>query len=185
MPVVSVHTHVSLVVVLAVGAPHSLEVEHVEVHVGLELLNQLHRQLALSVRERAELTVLALRMAIQVRRAELGLVLVWVVELLHTVVRLVAAVLVGAVLVVLYVPALLRLVVAKWPAPVLLVVVVVRALLEVVVLGIVEARLCLEESQVEEGNALGHLDVLSSVITVLFVDLLCQLRLLVRHDPAS
>lgn len=107
LPVVRVHAHVSLVVVLSVGAPHSLEVEDVEVHVRLELLNQLHRQLTLGVGEGAELAVLALRMAVEVRRTELGFVFVWMIKLFNSIVSLITCILIWTILMVLYIPAFL------------------------------------------------------------------------------
>ena len=42
-----VDTHIPLMVIFSVRTPHRLEMENVEVHVRLELLNQLHGQLPL------------------------------------------------------------------------------------------------------------------------------------------
>lgn len=90
LPVVGEHAFVSLMFVLVVGAPDGLEVEHVEVVVSLELVDQLDGDLLLRVGETAELPVLALVFGIEKRLAELSLVLVRVVELLHLVVALLA-----------------------------------------------------------------------------------------------
>lgn len=60
LPIVGINTDLSVMVVLPIWAPDSLEMEHVEVHVDLHLLDQLHRELILAVRKGAELFVLAL-----------------------------------------------------------------------------------------------------------------------------
>jgi hypothetical protein len=98
LPVMSINADLAVVVILAVRAPDSLEKEHVEIHIDRVLLNQLNRQLALAVRERAEFLVLAGGAAwLEVRRAELGLVLIGVVKLLNPVVGTVAELTFGAV----------------------------------------------------------------------------------------
>jgi len=47
LPVMCVDTHIPLMIVFSVRAPHCFEMENVEVHVRLELLNQLHGKLPL------------------------------------------------------------------------------------------------------------------------------------------
>lgn len=106
LPVVSVHTDVSLVVVLLVRTPNSFEVEEVEVHVRLELLNQLHGQVVLVVSKGTEVTILT-DVSIEVGLTELGFVLVRMVKLLHSVVGFVALVTIEALLVAIRVLALL------------------------------------------------------------------------------
>jgi hypothetical protein len=43
LPIVCIDTDISFVVILLVWAPHSLEMEDIEIHVWFELLNQFHR----------------------------------------------------------------------------------------------------------------------------------------------
>lgn len=150
LPVVREDALVSLVVVLVVGTPHCLEVEHVEIRVQVEAVNQLHRDLSLRVRERAVLPVLALARPVNIGGAKLCLVLVWVVEFFDAVVRLLAGVAFGAVSPFDDVSAHLRLIGAQGPALVLLLVVVVGAALKVVGVRIDAARLHLEERQIQE-----------------------------------
>ena len=88
LPVVRVHAHVSRVVHVAEGTPHGLEVEHVEVIVLLlHQMEQVDSELGLRVSERAHVSVLAALGAVGVRRAELDLVLLGVVELFSAGVR--------------------------------------------------------------------------------------------------
>ena len=86
LPVVSVDA-LSLVVLLVVWTPLGLEVEHVEVSVLLHLVDESHSQLLGAVSERAVVTVLALVEVLGVVGAVLGLVLLWMVHALHSVVR--------------------------------------------------------------------------------------------------
>lgn len=62
------------------------------------------------VSKRAKLSVVAFSLTVQIGGTELGLVLVRMVKLLNSVVRFVAVVLVWALLMLVYVLALLRLV---------------------------------------------------------------------------
>ena len=88
LPVMSEHTLVPLVFGFVVGTPYGFEVEHVEVRVHFELVDQFHRNLGLGMCEWAEVAVLTLAGAVDVGGAKLGLVLIRVVKLLHPVVRL-------------------------------------------------------------------------------------------------
>ena len=91
-----------------------------------------------------ELAILALGVSIQVRGTELGLVLVRVIKFFHSIVSLVASILIGTFLVIFNVPALFGLIEAQWSSSVFFVVVVEWTLLKVVILRIVQTRLCLE-----------------------------------------
>ena len=138
LPVMSIHADLAVMVILAVGAPHSLEEEHVEIHIDRVLLDQLDRQLALAVRERAEFLVITGGATwLEVGRAEFGFVLIGVVKLLNTVVGAVADLAVGAVA---DFPSNERadfgLVSTKGPSSVLVKVVIEGAALQVVILRI-------------------------------------------------
>jgi hypothetical protein len=132
LPIVSVHADVTLVVILTVGTPNRLEVEEIEVHIGLKFLYQLNRELLFAMCEGTEFSIIALGLSIQVRGAKLGLILVRVVKLLDPVVSTVAALIMRALLMTIYIAALLRLVYPQSPPAVLLKIVIVRTLLEVV-----------------------------------------------------
>ena len=150
LPVVREHTEVALVLALVVGAPDSLEVEHVEVAVLVELVDQLHADFALGMRERAVVAILALASALGVRRAELRFVLVRVVELLDTVVRLGARVAAGTGTVGGDCGTDFGLVGTERTALVLLLVVVVRTSLQIVRVRVLLARRQLEQRQVQK-----------------------------------
>lgn len=98
---------ISFVVILSVGAPNSLEVEKVKVHVGLELLDQLYGKIVILVSKGAKLPILTLRASIEIRGAELCFVFVRMIELLNPVVRFVARVSIRALLALVNEPALL------------------------------------------------------------------------------
>ena len=140
LPVVRVDA-LRLVVLGVVGAPLRLEVEHVELLVARHLVDQRRLDVLVAVREGAELLVLAL---LQRLRAELGLVLLDVVQAFHLVVR-VGAVLVAAALQGAEVQPVVHLSAA---APPVQLPVVLRALLRVVRL-LVRALLHLEHLQVQ------------------------------------
>jgi len=107
-----------------------------------------------------------------------------VIKLLHPVVGLIAGLLVGALLVMINKPALLRLVEAEAPPPVLFVVVVKRAFLQVVALGVARAGYCLKQIQIQKRHALHHRQVLGAVVAVLPLAVIGQLRLKVGDGPA-
>lgn len=82
-----VHTNLPVVVVFEIRTPHSLEKEHVEVHVYFKLFDQLDGQLAFIVREGAIFKVFTWLAAwLEIRRTKLGLVLVRMVKLFNAVV---------------------------------------------------------------------------------------------------
>lgn len=152
-------------IVLTVGAPNSLEVKEVEIHIDVVLLNQLDRDLLLIVREAAELLVLAADI-VQVRLTELRLVFVWVIKGLHFVVRTITVVTVlavdrpeGSVLLCLKdIVADLGLVAAQGASSVLEVV-VVWTLLEVVGVRVDIARDDLKVKEVKQLDALVRTNV--------------------------
>ena len=89
----SINAYLSVVVIFPVRTPNRLEVEHVEVHIKFILLDQLHRQLLLTVRKRAIFLVLTRWPSwLEVRAAKLGLVLIRVVKLFYSVMRFVTRV---------------------------------------------------------------------------------------------
>lgn len=181
LPVVRIHADVTFVVVLSVRTPDGLKMEKIEVHVWLKLLYKLNGELFFTVSERTEFSVVTLMLSVEIGGAELGLVLVRVIELLHAIVSAVTAFIVRALLVVIDVPALLRLVDSKLSPSILLEVVIIRALLEVMRKRVNCTGLSLEKIEVQEGHTLGHSYVLSSIRTVLLHFLLRKGRLSVRH----
>lgn len=99
LPVVGVDTGLAVMVILAVRAPHCLEVEKVKVHVYRVLFNKFNRYLALAVCKRTKLLVLTriLLISVQIRRAELCLVLVRMVKFLDPVMSSIAVVAIWAI----------------------------------------------------------------------------------------
>lgn len=86
--------------------------------------------------EGAKLPIVAFLLPVEVGGTKLRFVLVRVIELFHSVVSLVTHLPIGAFLVMIDVPALLRLIETQRAPPVLLIVVIVGALLQVVPLWI-------------------------------------------------
>jgi hypothetical protein len=98
LEVVGIHA-LGFVVVVVVGAPLSLEVEDVEVEVLIlrkDMVDESHLDIFDGVGERAVVSVLALGDLVGEEVTELGLVLVFVVESLYSVVGSSAFVLLGA-----------------------------------------------------------------------------------------
>ena len=87
MGILALVSHVALHLVVE-GAPDCLEVEHVEVGILLHLVQQVDRQLVLVVGKRTEVSKVTGVHVVRPLVAELGLVLLRVVEGLHAVVGL-------------------------------------------------------------------------------------------------
>lgn len=87
LPVMSVDTGIPGVVCIAVRAPNSLEVEHVEVRIHLEFAQQIHCHLLLSMSECTHVSIVTRLNLVRIRGAELDFVLLWMIELLDSVVR--------------------------------------------------------------------------------------------------
>jgi hypothetical protein len=83
---------------VTVRTPHCLEMKQVKVHVDVELLNQLYRDLTLVVGKRTVISVLACSITIWRKKggAKLRLILIRVVKLLNVVMGLMAEVTVRA-----------------------------------------------------------------------------------------
>lgn len=82
-----VDAHLAVVVVLPIGAPDRLEVEHVEVHVDCVLLDELDGEFRFAVRKRTVFLIVTLCVFdwVKIRGAELCLVLIWMIKFLHSV----------------------------------------------------------------------------------------------------
>ena len=89
------------------------------------------------------------------------------VELLNSVMSFVTIFSIRAFLIMVNIPTLFRLIDAQGSPSIFLIIVIIRALLQVMVSWIKLAGDCFEEGKIQEWNALSHLDVLSAVITVL------------------
>ena len=59
LPIVRIDTHLPIVIVFSVRAPHGLEDEHVKVHINLMLFYKLDRELTLIMRKGTVLLILA------------------------------------------------------------------------------------------------------------------------------
>lgn len=156
-----IDTNFTVVVILAIWAPDSLEVEHVEVHINFVLLNQHDRKFTFIVREGAVLLVFTLLAPhLEIGRTELGLIFVGMVELLHTVMGPLAVLLLLAILDFPdHLRADLRLVSPKGPPSILVKVMVEGTALQVVILWILLTLVYLESEEVEEHDALSHADL--------------------------
>lgn len=88
LPVMRVHTHAFIVVDIVEGTPHCLVVEDIEIDVLIVVVNELRLDVRFGVREGTEDAVLAHIAVFRVVRAELRLVFISAVQLLHFVVGL-------------------------------------------------------------------------------------------------
>ena len=147
-----VDADLSVVVILAIWAPDSLEMEHIEVHINVIQFDQFNGELALTVCERAVLLILARRAPrLQIGGTELCLVLIWVVEFFHPVVCFVASVALGTIEpLASNKGADLGLVRTKRSSPVLIIVMIEGAALQVVILWFLLARINLESVKIQE-----------------------------------
>ena len=94
LPIVCVNAYFSVVVVLTVGTPDCLEVEHVEIHVNLIVLDQLNWELCLIMRKWTKFLVIAFCIFdwFKIRRAEFCFVLVRMVEFFNSVMSFVTTI---------------------------------------------------------------------------------------------
>lgn len=136
LPVVGKDTLISLVIVFVVGAPHSLEVKHVEVWVVIESVYQLHGDLRLRMCERTVVSILTLSGLVNVGATKLGLILIRMIELFYPVMSLLALFSFVTFSPFSYAYTHLWLVWSKWSPLVLLLVVIVRAPFQVMAVGV-------------------------------------------------
>ena len=61
LPVMSINTYISFMVILSVRTPNSLKMEQVEIHIRLKFFNQLYWKVILSMSKRTEFTIFAFR----------------------------------------------------------------------------------------------------------------------------
>lgn len=163
LPVMRVDAEGLIVLRQIEGAPNGFEVEHVEVIVVLEVVDQLDDDIVFAVREAAVSAIVAVLDVVRVVGAELSLVLIRLVELLHSVMRFLALIAVRAGHLLLDVLAEIRGVKGPGSLPVL-VRVIVGAVLVVVRLSEL-AGLGLEKLQVQ---------VLNGELLLEGVQILCQ-----------
>ena len=93
----SIHTRLAIVIIFTVRTPHSLEVEHVEVHVNFIIFNKFYRQLLSIVGERTKFLIIAflMLMRFKIRGTKFGFVFIWVIKFFDSVMSSVASVAVG------------------------------------------------------------------------------------------
>ena len=87
LPVVRVHAVVPRVRLVTIGTPCSLKMEDVEIQIAFHFVEVVNGKLVLMVGKGTHIAVAALAQLVGVVRAELGLVLFWVVEVFDCVVR--------------------------------------------------------------------------------------------------
>ena len=97
LPVVSIHTHLAIVIIFTVRTPHSLEVEHVEVHVNFIIFDKFYRQLLSIVGERTKFLIIAflMLMRFKIRGTKFGFVFIWVIKFFDSVMSSVASITIG------------------------------------------------------------------------------------------
>lgn len=86
LPVVSVYTDVSLVVLVAERAPNSLEMEHIKIGIFVHLLKNINRKLILVVSKSAHVPILAIINFFWISLAKFGFVFFRMVEIFNSIV---------------------------------------------------------------------------------------------------
>jgi len=115
-----IHTSISFMLLLTIGTPHSLKMENVEVHVSLEVLDQLDRNFLVRMRKATKIPVLALVGTINIRGTKLGFVFIRMVELFYSIVSFDARVALLAMAVARHVGAEIRCISSERSTPVFL-----------------------------------------------------------------
>ena len=170
LPVVCIYAHLAIVVVFTVGAPDRLEMEHIEVHVYIIILNELYWQLISIVCEGTKFLVITfwVLMGLKIRRTKFGFIFIRMVKFLNSVVGSVTGVTIRArevaviVLPMAIATTMLRmlatsmlvcidnmrtnfwLVSTQRPSPVFIIVMVIRTALQIMILWVLGAGMDLE-----------------------------------------
>lgn len=98
LPIMRVYTLVSQMICFIIRAPYSFEVEHIEIWILLEFINQLNRDLGFIVSKWAVLSILAFPSTIDIWRAKLSFVLIRVIKLFYSIMCLLTCVTIRAFL---------------------------------------------------------------------------------------
>lgn len=157
----SVHAYFAIMVILLIRTPDRLEKKHIEVHIDFVFFYQLNRQFTFTVRKGAILLVVTRgTTTLEIRRTEFSLVLIWMVELFHSVMSSITGISSWAILPLrCHLWTNFRLIGAKRASAVLIVVMVEGAAFEIVILGLLVTRLKLKLVQVEKSDGLVHGDL--------------------------
>lgn len=98
LPVVCIHTNISLMLTFIVRAPYWLEMEHIEVYVFGKLINEFHWNFCFWMSEWAIFSILAFIITINIGWAKFSFVFVWMVELFYSVMSLLTCISIWAFL---------------------------------------------------------------------------------------
>jgi hypothetical protein len=116
LPVVSKYTIAFFMILFWVWTPHSLVVETVKVRILFELVNQINRNLFITMSKRTVLAIFALVSHFSL--TELGSVFVWVIEFFDSCVTIYTSIPLSTLFLFGYVTAKFRLVISRWSSPV-------------------------------------------------------------------
>lgn len=146
LPIMGIDTDFTVMIILTIRAPNGLEVEHVEIHINNVLFDQFNRKFTFIVRKGTVFLIFTRRGPhLEIGRAELGLILVWMIKLLDTVMGPLTVVALRTVLIFSdHVRTDFRLVCSKRPSSVLIKVMIVWTALQVMILRVQLARLNFE-----------------------------------------
>ena len=156
-----IDTDLTVMVILPIRTPHSLEVKHVEVHINIVLFDQFNREFAFIMSKRTILLVFTRRAPhLEIGRTELGLILVRVIEFLDSVVCPIAVILLRTTLYFAnHLWADFGLVRAQWPSAVFVIVMVEGTAFKVMVLRVLLTLVYFEGEEIEEHYGLTHTDL--------------------------
>jgi hypothetical protein len=146
LPVMSIDTEISLVVLVTKGTPHSFEMKHVEICVSIHFFKYVYGQFVFVMCKGTDFPILTLVNFVGICWAELWFVLLRVVEILDSIVTTNAIVTFGTLffLITIDMRTHFRNVATRATSPVLLVwFMVVKALFRIMC-SLVLARLCFE-----------------------------------------
>lgn len=140
LPVMRIDTRISDMFGLIVRAPYRLKVEHVEVKIFLELINQLYWYLRFWVCKWTIIPIFTLTCTIYVRRTEFRFILIRVIELFYSVMSFCAKISIGTLFSLCNVLAHFRLISSQRSSLIFLLIMIIWTSFEVVGVRISFAR---------------------------------------------
>lgn len=168
LPVVSIHTCISSMLSITIWTPYSFEMKHVKVRILLKFVRvqEVYSHLFKSVSECTHVAIVTRVNTIWVGLTEFNLVLFWMIEFLHPIMRLGAVVSIRALVVsraILNVWAYLTSVGTQWSSPVFLGFMIEETFFRIVLILQI-ALLSLELAEINEYHYIILLFLISQVL---------------------
>ncbi len=184
LPVVRIDTDISFMIIFSIRTPYRFEMKDIEIHIWFEFLNQLNREFFFSVCEGTKFTVFTFLLTIEIRWTEFSFVLIWMIKFFNTVVSFITLITIRTFLMIVNVPAFLRLIVSKGSSSIFNIVMIIGAFFKIMIFSRVAGR-CLEIIQIQKWDALRHRNILCAVVAILWYLLILELWLSIWDCPPS